>query len=92
MTALYCYMVSFYNWSDSDFRPIFHEEKFTKEEFQEICNEIKKKIENNEDNKYEWGYPSTFMKYAREYGFIDIDVLEVDTMNFKVRNYGDLLD
>ena len=43
MTALYCYMVSFYNYSDSEFLPIFHEKKFTKEEFQKISTEIAKK-------------------------------------------------
>lgn len=88
MTALYCYMVSFYDWSSSEFAPIFHEKKFTEEEFQEICNEIKLKVESNEDNKYDWEYPSTFLKYAKEYGFRDIDVLEVVTENFKVRTYG----
>ena len=90
MTALYCYMVSFYNYSDSEFQPIFHEKKFTKEEFQTICNEIHKKIKKNENNKWTWDYPDTFIKYAKEYGFHDIDVLEVDTINFKVTTYGDL--
>ena len=46
MTALYCYMVSFYNYSDSEFLPIFHERKFTKKEFQDISNEIKQKIKD----------------------------------------------
>ena len=90
MTALYCYMVSFYNYSDSEFLPIFHERKFTKKEFQDIANEVKQKIKDNENNKWDWDYPSTFLKYAKEYGFKDIDILEVDTINFKVATYGDL--
>ena len=88
MTALYCYMVSFYNYSDSEFLPIFHEKKFSKKEFQEICNKIKMKINDNENKKWTWDYPYTFVKYAKEYGFKDIDVLEVDTIDFKVTTYG----
>lgn len=88
MTALYCYMVSFYNYSDSEFIPIFHEKKFTKKEFQEICNEIQMKINDNENKKWTWEYPSTFVEYAKEYGFRDIDVFEVDTISFKVTTYG----
>ena len=90
MTALYCYMVSFYNYSDSEFLPIFHERKYTKKEFQDIAKEKKKKIKDNEHKKWDWSYPSTFLKYAKEYGFKDIDILEVDTINFKVTNYGKL--
>ena len=87
MTALYCYMVSFYEYSDSEFWPMFHEKKFTKEEFQEIANEIRKKIKNNENNKWQWSYPSTFIKYAKEYGFQEVDILEVDTVSYKVSTY-----
>lgn len=90
MTALYCYMVSFYNYSDSEFLPIFHEKKYTKTEFQTICNEIKEKIRKNEDNKWDWDYPNTFLKYAEEYGFKDIDILEVETIGYKVTTYGDI--
>lgn len=88
MTALYCYMVSYYCYSDSEFLPIFHEKKYTKEEFQEICNEIKEKIQKNENNKWCWDYPHTFLKYAEEYGFQDIDILEVETIDYKVTTYG----
>ena len=87
MTALYCYMVSFYEYSDSEFLPLFHEKKFTKEEFQEITNEIRKKIKNNENNKWQWSYPATFIKYAKEYGFKEVDILEVDTVSYKVTTY-----
>ena len=90
MTTLYCYMVSFYNYSDSEFLPIFHEKKFTKEEFQRIATEIQKKIKDNETNKWTWSYPDTFLEYAKEYGFKEIDVLEVDTTNFKVTTYGEI--
>ena len=90
MTALYCYMVSFYNYSDSEFIPIFHEKKFTKEEFQKICIEISDKIQENECKKWRWEYPDTFAKYAKEYGFQEIDVLEVDTISFKVTTYGEM--
>lgn len=90
MTALYCYMVSFYNYSDSEFLPIFHEKKFTKEEFQKISTEIAKKIQDNEHKKWRWDYPSTFLKYAKEYGFQYINVLEVDTISFKVTTYGEI--
>ena len=38
MTALYCYMVSFYNYSGSEFLPIFHERKL-----------LKKKVKTLED-------------------------------------------
>ena len=90
MTALYCYMVSFYNYSDSEFLPIFHEKKFTKEEFQKICTEIANKIHENEHEKWRWDYPDTFLEYAKEHGFQDIDVLEVNTISFKVTTYGEM--
>ena len=38
MTALYCYMVSFYSYSGSEFLPIFHERKL-----------LKKKVKTLED-------------------------------------------
>lgn len=90
MAALYCYMVSFYNYSDSEFLPIFHERKFTKKEFQDIVNEIKQKIKDHEHSKWDWTYPDTFLEYAKEYGFKDIDILEVDTISFRVTTYGDI--
>lgn len=37
---------------------------------------------------WDWEYPSTFVKYAKEYGFKSIDVLEVETIGFKVTTYG----
>ena len=83
-------MVSFYNYSDSEFLPIFHERKFNKKEFQDIANQIQEKIKDNEHNKWVWDYPNTFLKYAKEYGFKDIDILEVDTLSFKVTRYGDI--
>lgn len=86
--ALYCYMVSFYNYSDSEFIPIFHEKKYTKEEFQKICNEIKAKILEAQENVWSWQYPDRFIEYAKEYGFKEIDVLEVETIGFKVTTYG----
>ena len=88
-SALYCYMVSFYNYSDSEFLPIFHEKRFTKQEFQEICNEIKKKMRENQENQWAWAYPDTFLRYAKEYGFREVDVLEVETIDYKVTSYGE---
>ena len=87
MTALYCYMVSFYEYSDSEFIPIFHEQKYTKEEFQNICNEIKAKILKANENVWSWQYPSKFIEYAEEYGFKEVPILEVDTIDFKVSTY-----
>lgn len=85
---LYCYMISYYEYSDSEFLPLFHEQKFTRKEFHEICNKIFKEIEDNEDKKWKWCYPSEFLKYARQYGFRDIDIFECDTVNGKVKTYG----
>ena len=82
-------MVSFYNYSDSEFYPIFHEKKYTKKEFQEICNKIFKEIRENENRKWTWAYPSEFIRIAKKYGFKDIDVLEVDTIDGKVKTYGE---
>ena len=90
MTALYCYMVSFYEYSDSSFQPIFHTKKYTKEEFQKICDEIKDKIRKAQENVWSWQYPDRFIEYAKEYGFQEVPILEVETIDFKVRTYGAL--
>ena len=49
-----------------------------------------KKIQDHEHRKWNWDHPSTFLKYAKEYGFKDIDILEVDTISFRVTTYGDI--
>ena len=91
MTALYCYMISYYNYSDSEFYPIFHEKKFTKQEFQDICNQIRNEITDNEDRKWRWCYPDEFMRIATsKFGFKDIDVLECDAISYKVTSYGEI--
>ena len=89
--ALYCYMLSFYDYSDSEFLLVFHEKKFTKEEFQEICNKVTKIIEENENKKWKWNYPSEYLKVLiHEFGFQDVDILECDTINGKVTTYGEM--
>ena len=40
---LYCYMITFYEWEDSEFCPIFHEKKFTEKEFHKLCKEAYEK-------------------------------------------------
>ena len=86
--ALYCYMLSFYNYSDSEFVPVFHEKKFTKEEFQEICNKAFEQIRENEKKKWRWSYPDKLLKVLTEdFGFQDVDILECDTIHGKVTTY-----
>lgn len=83
--ALYCYMISLYAYSDSEFIPIFHEQKYSKDEFDNICQEIHKKIWTG---KFHWNYINDFVKMAiEEYGFKRINILEYDCNNSKVDGY-----
>lgn len=83
-------MANFYCHSDVEFLPVFrllsHEEKFTREEFQKICNEIKSKVMENEHNGCGWDCPDVFLKYAEEYGFKSVDILEIAKIDWYIRN------
>ena len=83
--ALYMYMISVYQWDDSEFTPIFHEKKYTANEFKDICNEIKKKIDNELD---ELTFQEEFIKIAiNEYGFKKLNVLEFNISNMTIELY-----
>ena len=88
--SLYAYMVVEYDYSDSTYDVLFHEKKYTKEEFQKICNEAREKAEIIIDRHY-WGFMQEFERILKEeYGFKEIDILEYDTNDKKVRIYGDV--
>lgn len=88
---MYIYMVSIYEYSDSEFTPIFHKEKYNEQEFKNICNEIISKIPkeltqslafNDSDLKRE------FIKIAiAEYGFQELDILEFNVSERNVDYY-----
>ena len=88
---MYIYMVSIYEYSDSEFTPIFHKEEYNEQEFKNICNEIISKIPkeltqslafNDSDLKRE------FIKIAiAEYGFQELDILEFNVSEKNVDYY-----
>lgn len=83
--ALYMYMISVYQWDDSVFTPLFHEKKYTSEEFKDICNGIKNEIDNELD---ELTFQEEFIKIAiNEYGFKKLNVLEFNISNMTIELY-----
>ena len=83
--ALYIYMISIYEYGDSEFTPIFHKEKYNIEEFTCICNEIKNKITTDLD---EFDFKREFIKIAiNEYGFQELNVLEFNVSEMNVNHY-----
>ena len=83
--ALYMYMISVDQWEDSVFTPLFHEKKYTSEEFKDICNGIKNEIDNELD---ELTFQEEFIKIAiKEYGFKKLNVLEFNISNMTIELY-----
>lgn len=83
--ALYCYMISIYAYSDSEYKPIFHENKYSKKEFENICKQIQEKITSHWSG---WDYQRQFIEIAiSEFGFKDLNILEFDVNDRKVREY-----
>ena len=82
---LYVYMISIYEYSDSEFTPLFNKKKYSEQEFTSICNEIKNRITDNLDD---FDFKREFIKIAvNEYGFQELDILEFNVSERNVDYY-----
>lgn len=55
-------MVNYYEWESSEFIPIFHEKKFTEDEFLELCKTAYEKVKFTTSS---W-IPGKYMAYASD--------------------------
>ena len=89
--SLYMYMVSIYEYSDSEFTPIFHKEKYNEQEFKNICDEIISKIpeELTQSLRFnDFDLKREFIKIAiAEYGFQGLSILEFNVSERNVDYY-----
>lgn len=69
---LYCYMITFYDWEDSEFCPIFHEKKYSEKEFNKLCKEAYEHVKYTSklNEKYEYAYANAVADYlVKNHGF-----------------------
>lgn len=44
---MFIYFVNYFNWSDSVYCPVFHEDEYDKNEFEKICKDVALKVIDN---------------------------------------------
>ena len=69
---LYCYMITFLDWEDSEYCPIFHEKKFTEKEFHNLCKEAYENVKYSSKLKIksEYAYAEDIADYlVKNHGF-----------------------
>ena len=95
--ALYCYIVETGYYEDKEANILGHKEKYTQDEFDDICIKITEKYGNVEEVEYFSNYDkcdveeikykidaNDLIKYlVAEYGFIELDVPVNDGYNSK---------
>ena len=87
---MFVYFINYFNWSDSVYHPVFHEEEFSKDEFNKFCVEasdktVERLISHNEDIGMDWLGVSKYDLLegivdvlCEDYGFVKLDVLGYD--------------
>ena len=79
-------MITFLDWEDSEFCPIFHEKKYTEKEFHNICKEAYEhvKYKSKSIKNYEYAYATAVADYlVKKYGFT---LLEEKLITFNTNN------
>lgn len=70
--SLYCYIITYHAWEDSQFCPVFHDKKFTKEEFDKLCKEAYEQLKHEDSLAlgHYYAYAIEIANYLVEnYGF-----------------------
>ena len=94
---LYCYVITYYEWESQEHVPIFHERKFTKEEFERICRYAYVKTKNDWLKTHNYFYPNsdTVVEFlVKHYGFVKLDntlvIFNVNDGKCGLRHDGDI--
>lgn len=67
---MYCYILTYWNYEDSMLLPIFHENKYSLEEFDKICQDAKEKAKSLHDyDTKEYSIYALYHVLIEEYGF-----------------------
>ena len=68
---MYCYILTYWDYEDSMLLPIFHENKYSVEEFDKICQQAKEKAKSPRDynNRKEYSIYELYHVLIDEYGF-----------------------
>lgn len=69
---LYCYVITYDEWEDSEVCPIFHEKKYTEKEFHKLCKEAyeHEKYVSKLNPKHVYAYATKVADYlVKNYGF-----------------------
>ena len=74
-TMMYCYILTYWNYEDSMLLPIFSENNYSMEEFNQICQEAKEKSKKLNSLSYEDEYSiyGLYHTLIDEYSFKSLD-------------------
>ena len=81
--SLYCYMITCFDYSDTEVALLFHEQRYSKKEFQDICHQISKLTTYDVFN---FEYLSDFINIATtQFGFKQINYNSYDILSKEVK-------
>ena len=80
--SLYCYVVHLFNWDGAAIQLLFHEKKYSRDEFYDICRQIDNIVGLEGDEYLDL---EDFIDIAKkEFGFKRLEIYQYDILDSKV--------